>query len=193
MDCVLCQIVVACPKASEDDLDIGLLDWQLGHIVTEHNIVVKSVLSMDVGPDTPEQVIGVFIHDQRVLVLVVTSVATSFVLVLLGDFLCRHLGVDIHVLKDVGTDIIELFQLDVTEDLGVVAAPIQQFCIILSQGRSLLGLHGSDNVLSDLGLLNSSLQVSVYGLFPLSDKEVEVSFTIDIRQWVTSNQFWLLK
>jgi hypothetical protein len=84
---------------------------------------MESVLALDIGPDAEEEVVGLLDHVDGVLALVISSVVASLILHLLLNLFLGHLGVNINVLKDVSTDLIELAQLNVSQLVSVITTP----------------------------------------------------------------------
>ena len=135
-----------------------------------------------IGPNTEQQILSLLSHQQSLLLCVIgLPVARSLVLILTGNLLWRHLSVHFHILKNMGANVIELFELQVSKNLGVFVTPLQQLAIIQGHCFTSLELHGADHLLGDLSYLDGSGKILVWSLSPLSNEVVQISFTIDIR------------
>ena len=71
-----------------------------------------------------------------------------------GNLLRSQLGVDIHELKDLCTDVVKLGKLDSSKHIDVLVAPVLHWLVIHSLCLSKLILHGADNILCNLAQLN---------------------------------------
>jgi len=94
--------------------------------------------------------------------------------------------VDFHVFEDVSTDLIELSQLDLAQLVCVVTAPVK--FTFLVHGESFSGdvLHGLDDILGNLTVVDGLFEVSVTGLFPKRYKSRDVLLVFDLGQGVAS-------
>jgi len=79
---------------------------------------------------------------------------------------------DVHELKYLGTDLIKLLQLNFSQQLDVLVAPLLLSAIVHRLGLAQFILHRADNVLRNLAHVNSCLHIFIGSFAPLRDERV---------------------
>lgn len=188
LDLVGRQVVIARPEGTKHYCSTGLLLGELGDVVSEYEVDTELIATEDVRPDPKEDVFFLSDHFDSLFAGVV-AFGTALVLVLiLFDLFLRELSVNVHVLEELGADLVELSKFDGAENVDVSVAPFFKISVVHGFCLTKLVLHRLDDVFGNLALLGRMNQVLVFRLTPLSDEGVKIGFAVNVWEGVTSQR-----
>ena len=98
---------------------------------------------------------------------------------------------DIHEFKDLRTHFVIFLELNASQYLNVLIAPIKFRLIIHGLSLTKFVLHGTDNVLRNLAHSYGRFEIWIFCLSPLRDESIQICLPVDIRQRVASQSFRL--
>ena len=103
-------------------------------MIAELDVKTILVSAEDIRPDTEENISLSGLEVQSLHASLITLGATLLLVLVLGNLLGRKLGVHIHELEDLGADLVEFSELNITEDFDVVLAPLLLSAVVHSLG-----------------------------------------------------------